>query len=43
MIILGTLVFCYDMVVKRFTLRDVSLPGDAPTTIPDRIGTDDDD
>ncbi|WP_247729889.1 nitric-oxide reductase large subunit [Halovivax limisalsi] len=42
MIILGTLVFCYDMVAKRFTLREVSLPGDRPGTIPDRIGADDD-
>ncbi|MFC3959461.1 nitric-oxide reductase large subunit [Halovivax cerinus] len=43
MIILGTLVFCYDMVVKRFTLRDVTMPAEAPAVIPDRVGAEDDD
>jgi nitric oxide reductase subunit B len=45
MIILGTLVFAYDMVVKRFTLRSVSAPGDipGPGTIPDRVMAEDDD
>ncbi|QIB74415.1 cytochrome B [Halogeometricum borinquense] len=44
MIILGTLVFAYDMVKKRFTLRPVSTPGEAPSgTIPDRVMAEDDD
>jgi nitric oxide reductase subunit B len=45
MIILGTLVFLYDMVAKRFTLRSVSLPRDTPGrgTIPNRMTADDDD
>jgi nitric oxide reductase subunit B len=45
MIILGTLVFLYDMVVKRFTLRSVSMPRDTPGggTIPDRVMAEDDD
>jgi nitric oxide reductase subunit B len=45
MIILGTLVFAYDMVVKRFTLRSVSRPSETPArgTIPDRVMAEDDD
>lgn len=45
LIILGTLVFAYDMVKKRFTLRSVSTPDDrpGPGTIPDRVMTEDDD
>ncbi|MFC6723085.1 nitric-oxide reductase large subunit [Halobium palmae] len=45
MIILGTLVFAYDMVRKRFTLRSVSTPDDvpAPGTIPERVFAEDDD
>ncbi|QHS16971.1 nitric-oxide reductase large subunit [Halopenitus persicus] len=39
LIILGTLVFLYDMVAKRFTLRSVSMPADPPASgsIPDRM------
>jgi nitric oxide reductase subunit B len=45
LIILGTFVFLYDMVRKRFTLRSVSMPSDAPAagTIPDRVMAEDDD
>jgi nitric oxide reductase subunit B len=44
MIILGTAVFAYDMVRKRFTLRPVSRPsGPARGTIPDRVMAEDDD
>ncbi|MFC7157434.1 nitric-oxide reductase large subunit [Halomarina halobia] len=45
MIILGTLVFAYDMVRKRFTLRDVSLPGETPTadSVPGRLLSEGDD
>jgi nitric oxide reductase subunit B len=45
LIILGTLVFAYDMVAKRFTLRPVSEPSETPPegTIPQRVMTDDDD
>jgi nitric oxide reductase subunit B len=45
MIILGTLVFAYDVVVKRFSLRPVSTPEETPSsgTIPDRLLTEDDD
>ena len=45
MIILGTLVFAYDMVAKRFTLRPVSMPDDLPGggTIPARVASQDDD
>jgi nitric oxide reductase subunit B len=45
MIIIGTIIFLYDMVVKRFTLRPVSEPTDAPArgTIPERVMSDDDD
>jgi nitric oxide reductase subunit B len=44
-IIVGTLVFAYDMVKKRFTLRPVSEPTDTPehTTIPERVMAEDDD
>lgn len=45
LIILGTVVFAYDMVKKRFTLRDVSAPSETPGsgTIPDRVMAEDDD
>jgi nitric oxide reductase subunit B len=45
MIILGTLVFAYDVGVKRFSLRPVSTPDETPPagTIPDRLLTEDDD
>jgi nitric oxide reductase subunit B len=45
LIIIGTIVFAYDMVKKRFTLRSVSEPTDRPeyTTIPDRVMAEDDD
>ncbi len=45
LLILGTVVFAYDMVKKRFTLRDVSDPTDSlgETTIPDRLMAEDDD
>jgi nitric oxide reductase subunit B len=44
MIIAGTVVFAYDMVRKRFTLRSVSAPSGSPAegTIPDRVMSDDD-
>jgi len=45
LIILGTVVFAYDMVKKRFTLRSVSAPAETPerNTIPDRVMREDDD
>jgi nitric oxide reductase subunit B len=45
MIILGTLIFAYDMIAKRFTLRNVSKPSDTPGRgrIPDRVMAEDDD
>jgi nitric oxide reductase subunit B len=45
MIILGTVVFTYDMIRKRFTLRSVSMPDEVPMpgSIPDRLLTEDDD
>lgn len=45
MIILGTFVFAYDMVKKRFTLRSVSKPSGTPArgTIPERVMAEDDD
>ncbi len=45
MLILGTLVFAYDVVQKRFTLRSVSTPSETPPTgtIPDRVMAEDDD
>jgi nitric oxide reductase subunit B len=45
MIILGTVVFVYDMVRKRFTLRSVSMPDEvpAPGSIPERVLARDDD
>jgi nitric oxide reductase subunit B len=44
-IIIGTLVFAYDMVKKRFTLRDVSDPAETlgEDTIPNRVMAEDDD
>ncbi|GAB3687545.1 cbb3-type cytochrome c oxidase subunit I [Salinarchaeum chitinilyticum] len=43
LIIVGTLIFCWDMVAKRFALRDVSMPQDAPGSIPDRLRAEGDD
>lgn len=43
LIIVGTLIFCWDMVAKRFALRDVSMPGEVPGSIPDRFGAEGDD
>jgi nitric oxide reductase subunit B len=45
MIVLGTVVFAYDMVHKRFTLRSVSMPEDLPggESIPSRQTGEDDD
>jgi nitric oxide reductase subunit B len=45
LIIIGTLVFAYDMVKKRFTLRDVSDPAESleEGTIPNRVMAEDDD
>jgi nitric oxide reductase subunit B len=45
MIILGTLIFAYDMVRKRFTLRSVSTPDGSPGrgTVPERVLPEDDD
>jgi nitric oxide reductase subunit B len=42
LLILGTLVFAYDVVKKRFSLREVTTPEDAPESVPDRLGADDD-
>lgn len=45
MLISRTLVFLYDRVVKRFTLRPASMPHVTPglETFPDRLMTEDDD
>jgi nitric oxide reductase subunit B len=43
LLILGTGVFAYDMVRKRFTLRPVSMPTDTPGALPDRVTSEDDD
>jgi len=42
LLILGTVVFAYDVVRKRFSLRPVTPPEESPASIPDRIGSDDD-
>jgi nitric oxide reductase subunit B len=42
MLILGTVVFAYDVVRKRFALRPVTAPEDAPASLVDRLGGDDD-
>ncbi|WP_440990257.1 nitric-oxide reductase large subunit [Haloarchaeobius baliensis] len=44
LIILGTAVFAYDVLVKRFSLRDVSISDeDRPYSIPNRVLAEDDD
>jgi nitric oxide reductase large subunit len=43
LIILGTVVFAYDVLVKRFSLRDVSIGEDRPYSIPNRVLAEDDD
>jgi len=43
LIIAGTGIFCWDMIAKRFALRDVSMPREVPGSIPDRLQSSDDD
>lgn len=44
LLILGTIVFAYDVIRKRFVLRETSTPDETPGgTIPDRILAEDDD
>lgn len=40
--IAGTVLFAYDVLVKRLPLREVVDSDEAPVSVPERLGTDDD-